>query len=482
MRLTFVDIESMFDPSRVITSHDGIVKDRLNPNGIYSEVIFGKLDQESYGHSCACGKTNGRFYEGENCQHCGRKVQSTEPSIERMGWINLGDFPVVNPNFYKLLLRLAPRKLPRMVGYDVRLTRGGSVEAPDESAGPYDNMGLIRFVEEFPAVVEYLRGESKLPAAQRDEIVALILENTDKVFMTKVPVFSSALRPAIMVGGDAFVTDEINNTFNMLVATSNQIRDAAEEERTEMFVLPLLASIQDLVVQLFDGVVAKIKGKGGFVRNSVMSNRLNFSSRCVITPLPASHGIDDIVLPYLAFMELYRFHLINLTSVTRKISIGEADAAWHRALAGKLVEEVTPEGEVVVRHRPDPAMLALMAELVSKTAGGLSVLFNRNPTINFGSILLLRVAGVKQDYDDLTASINNLILKPLGADFDGDTLNIIPIMDARMKKAFSVFSPKRMFVDRNDGKFNDSLGLDKDMILGLLSALTPPRRQNASTT
>jgi hypothetical protein len=455
LKIEFLSLEEMFDPDRVVTSHEGVTKgkggEKLNPDGIYSEELFGKLNQEIVEFVCPCGDSRGRFYAWQACRKCGEQVVPTEPSIKRMAWIDLGDYPIINPNFYRLMSRLCPKVLPRIVDYDVRLTKKGSVEAAAEGTGPYDNAGLIRFVEEFPEIVQYLASESKLPAPQRDEIVEMIMENADKVFITKIPMFSSSLRPAIMIK-DALVTDELNNTLNMIVSQSNLIKEASEEERTEIFVLPLLYNIQELVNQLFDGVIAKIKSKGGFIRNNVMSNRLNFSGRAVITPLHGSYDVDDIVLPYLMMMELYRFHLINLTQVTKGVGLGEADRLWHRALS---------------EHDAD--MASLMNELITKTKDGLKILFNRNPTINFGSILLLRVAGVKKDYHDLTASINNLILKPLGADYDGDTLNIVPIMDNRMKRAFEVFSPKRMFINRNDGLFNESLSLDKDMILGLSS-------------
>ena len=40
-------------------------------------------------------------------------------------------------------------------------------------------------------------------------------------------------------------------------------------------------------------------------------------------------------------------------------------------------------------------------------------------TINLGSMITLRCAGIKDDMADLTASVHNLILAPLSADYDG---------------------------------------------------------------
>jgi hypothetical protein len=41
--------------------------------------------------------------------------------------------------------------------------------------------------------------------------------------------------------------------------------------------------------------------------------------------------------------------------------------------------------------------------------------------LNYGSILCLKVVGIKEDYEDLTMSVPLNILQLMGADFDGKT-------------------------------------------------------------
>jgi len=48
----------------------------------------------------------------------------------------------------------------------------------------------------------------------------------------------------------------------------------------------------------------------------------------------------------------------------------------------------------------------------------IGILLNRNPTISYGSILYLKVAGIKHDYEDLTMSVHNSILSLLAGDYD----------------------------------------------------------------
>jgi len=99
--------------------------------------------------------------------------------------------------------------------------------------------------------------------------------------------------------------------------------------------------------------------------------------------------------------------------------------------------------------------------------GNLKVLLNRNPTISFGSILSLRLTSIKKDIEDYTMSISNNLLPILGGDYDGDTLNIIAIMDEKFKKFFEPLNPKNMLLNVNDGFFNSAFSLDNEQILGL---------------
>lgn len=94
-----------------------------------------------------------------------------------------------------------------------------------------------------------------------------------------------------------------------------------------------------------------------------------------------------------------------------------------------------------------------------------------NPTINYGSLLLMNVVDIKRGHgDEYTMSLPIQILPVLNADFDGDVLNIISLKTKKLEKAFDkTYNPrKNMFISRNDGLFNDDFNLLKDQSIGLL--------------
>ena len=96
--------------------------------------------------------------------------------------------------------------------------------------------------------------------------------------------------------------------------------------------------------------------------------------------------------------------------------------------------------------------------------GHIPVLINRNPTINYGSIMFMRCIGINDNY---TMSIPLQILKPLAGDFDGDVLNILYIINEEFaRRAEIVFSPKyAMMISHNDGKFDSSVNHSRDTLI-----------------
>lgn len=77
-------------------------------------------------------------------------------------------------------------------------------------------------------------------------------------------------------------------------------------------------------------------------------------------------------------------------------------------------------------------------------------------------MLELKIRSVKKDPTDYTMSIPLSILPGLNADFDGDILNIIALVNEEMKYMFRKFDPiKRMIVSRDTGKLNSYFTITK---------------------
>ena len=76
--------------------------------------------------------------------------------------------------------------------------------------------------------------------------------------------------------------------------------------------------------------------------------------------------------------------------------------------------------------------------------------------INYGSFLMMKVAGVTSDIKNKTLTIPSNVLSGLNADFDGDVLNVFRIIGEYFNKEFSkCLNPRyNMYIDRINGRIN----------------------------
>lgn len=461
MQLNFVDFEQLFDPTAVITNPEGVDKNKnFTPDGIYSEDIFGSMYGNPIEYRCECGATVGKFAEGTTCiePDCKTVVTKRESVVKKQGWIDLGEYKIINPVFYSFVEKVVGKKrLASALKFTRRLDVDGNVvEEAEEGEDDLAGVGTYFFVEQFLDILNYCH-EENTDSKGNNKYQAhydILIHNIDKVLISKIPVFSHRLRPAIILG-EELRFDKINNLFNRLLAASNSLHNLMESEASEMTVCPVVDSLQTFANQIFEMSVSAISGKGGWLRSNLMANRVNFSARCVITPLPVGYDLDEVHMPYTAALELLRFHIINILVKFQKKTFHEALEMWHYASL-----------------RFDPVIYQVMVDIIERSKDGVKILLNRNPTISYGSILFMSMTKIKKDFYDKTMSIPNNTLKLLAGDYDGDVLSVFLIIDEEQKEHFAGFSPRRMLISTNDGKFNTDLGLDKDNQLGLWSFLT----------
>jgi len=450
MRLRVTDLTKGFDAEAVITNHVAVDSktNQFTPDGIFSEEIFGKGISGGMSFSCLCGRVSGRFHSGETCPDCGEQVKHRSSEISRQGWILLEPYFIINPFFYKQFERVVGKELEGIVRYDPKLDLDGNVQNP---GGTYANLGMIRLRERFREVLDHFHMQNKKRASCR-EAYEFICEHEDLVWVDRYPVYSCLLRPAIVIQKQ-FTFAEENNFFNLMINNINTIKAKEGLEKTELSTLPLLAEIQFASNRLYEKVNSVLAGKTGFLRSTLLGSRVNFSVRTVIIPLPIGYEMGEVLYPYLAAVEMFKYEIINVLSRTTG-SYQEASRIWFYATTcfSQRVYDI-------------------LEELVERTEGGLSILLNRNPTIELGSILKVKIAGIKRDYNDLTLSISNHILALIAGDFDGDVITTVSLKDMALKDHFAPLEPRNLVVSQDTGKFNRKLALGKDYFMGLDSFL-----------
>ena len=459
MRLVIQSLESDFNPDALMTEPESFLHKtgEFQKGGLFDEEIFGKLSSYGREYSCECGARNGRFFAGTTCEECGTEVLCQDSLYTRRGWIDLGGHSIIHPLMFLFLKKVIGANYLFSILKGVQEYDQDGMPVLPEKGKLFEGIGMVEFERRFDEILAHFEDGAATSGSEKH--LEMIRANRTRVFATKVPVYNHVLRPAIVQRGKNVIFDEVNNLFNHLIRFNVQLQNLTSQERTKPRLDSILWEFQQKLMEVADYVIVGLSSKHGFLRKNVLGTRVNFSARSVITPLSLGHEIDEVHVPYLTFLELFRFQIINILRNTRKCTVLDADEIWAKA-----------------QSNFDKDIHALCEELI-RSQNGWPALLNRNPSIAFGSILSVRITGVKPDPTDYTFSINNNILRLIGGDYDGDEVNLIPLFDTELVEAFSVFQPQRMMVSRTDYKFNQAMQLSKDHLLGLTILTEDPPQQ-----
>lgn len=483
MKLTRQPSFLKFNPDNLVTSVDilgkkvkttgeeGIDEEKkiFVDTGLFSKRIFGDVESTENEYACECKNLSGKFYEGAICPKCHTPVQFIEPHLNKIGWIDLSgnkydengliaergrEYHIIKYYAYQFLEKVIGRKnLKMIITVPNTITASGELNQEliqqvqeEKEEQKYWFIGLSKFYENYNEILTYYY---KLHKEAETEAYEFLQDPID-VWTDKIPVISALLRPAMRTE-DGLKLDELNNIYIRIITQNNILN--SKTNNLQIIQNSALASLQAQYMILNEKVLDVLKGKDGLIRNNICGARVFYTARNIISPADPETKMDELEVPYLTFLELYKFELINILCKVKDISIMEASEIHFKA-ALEFNEEI----------------YLMMQKIIQDEEVG--VILNRNPTIAYGSMLYLRITKVKKDMTDFTMGVNNLLLSSLAGDYDGDVLNLISIKDKSTKKRFKeVFSPVRMLIDPNNGKFNNTFGLKRDRLLGLNNLL-----------
>ena len=301
---------------------------------------------------------------------------------------------------------------------------------------------VIEFRKRFEEIMHWFKTKKKKKADEIDKV----LSESSAVFCSHIPIYSTLLRPQSNTA-DTFYFNSIDKHVNPLFNLSEKIKSA--EEIDKMFIL---SRIQKRVNALWDTNFQLLNGKEGLIRGQILGGSLNYTSRNVIIPNPELRD-SELDLSYNTFLELYKFKIIYYLMAMDDISLAKAYDIWQQG------------------YKFDERIYQIMQFIIQKENP--KILINRNPTLNYYSMLLMSIRLVKKDISDFTLSVPLSILPGLNADFDGDILNIIGLMNDEIIHIFRKFDPvTRMIMSRDTGYLNDYFAIEKGQMIDLYNYCT----------
>ena len=400
-------------------------------------------------YRCECGKFTGKLFEGEICPSCHKPIEFKDVDIGFTGWISLGNNFILNPFYYNKLASIMSEAslsdiviIKKQVDVDGNIKTLSAEELDEKPRHPFVGIGLIEFRKRFEEIMHWFKTKKKKKADEIDKV----LSESSAVFCSHIPIYSTLLRPQSNTA-DTFYFNSIDKHVNPLFNLSEKIKSA--EEIDKMFIL---SRIQKRVNALWDTNFQLLNGKEGPIRGQILGGSLNYTSRNVIIPNPELRD-SELDLSYNTFLELYKFKIIYYLMAMDDISLAKAYDIWQQG------------------YKFDERIYQIMQFIIQKENP--KILINRNPTLNYYSMLLMSIRLVKKDISDFTLSVPLSILPGLNADFDGDILNIIGLMNDEIIHIFRKFDPvTRMIMSRDTGYLNDYFAIEKGQMIDLYNYCT----------
>lgn len=424
-------------------------KDLKNPDGIYSPRFGQTLDDINPfidRYKCECGAMRSRVHNNEICYVCGTRVKYVDDDFGCFGWIVLNDpYYVIHPNLYKslefligkerLINIITPVEEKDIDGHTIESTKSKPKDEPFYGIGMLDMKKRIKEILDF-----YL---SRAP--QKIDYYNDLLMNIRNIFTQSVPVYTTHLRP-YKLDGERFSFEGTNSLYYMMTKLSIEINnDKLSIYKKKKTKNQLLLDLQIKFCKLYAELEKILAGKKGSFR-TVFGGRYNFTSRVVIVPNPKLR-IDEVVMPYKAMVELLQQRIVNILQKSYNISYSNAYDIWEKSQIEK-----------------DERVYQIIMGLIKDEPRGIAVLINRNPTIGYGSIQQMFVVDICDSY---TLGLPLQILPLLGADFDGDVLNVMYIINRSFFESANIsLNPRNaMYISRNDGRLSKDLIHNKDTLI-----------------
>lgn len=453
----------------IISDYQPIQKELKAPNGIFS-TKFGQTLSDTNPfidrYKCKCGFYKSRIYNNVVCPRCNEPVKYVDDNYQCFGWFTLDDpHYVIHPTLYKSLESLiGSQRLINILDKQEEVdTDGHTIEKKkvpkkkryephrkeQKDNEPYYGLGMEWFRKHFEEVFDhYLMSASN--KANKQVYYDFIMENRDKLFSQSIPVYTTHLRPYDVSEKSKFAYEPTNSMYTLmsrLVSLLNSSKNLKMYNRHKKSKEKLNFSLLVQFNKLYAEIDKILSGKKGNVRQ-LAGGRFNFSSRDVIVQNPELQ-LDNITLPYWCLVDILQQRIIKILTMTYNMSYSDAYQKWYKA-----------------NISPDKTIIEIINGLIKSdhNGRGLAVIINRNPSIGRGSILQMFCIGMTFDY---TMALPLGILDLLGADFDGDVLNVYMIInEAFFQRTFEVFNPRNsMYISNNDGYLNTSVMPYKDNLI-----------------
>lgn len=396
--------------------------------------------------SCSCGMLKGKFRLGEYCENCNTEVrESVEDELVPYVYIRKphGVSKLVNPKVWMLLrnkLQFSKGKFD-LIKYltdpyyepEIKSSENiNSVLLKLDQAG-LDIRNYNNFINRFYEYMDFLfelkefKGRVKGP---KPELYDFIMENKEFIFSDYIPVLNKTLLVVEKTNVGSYVDQQLTLMIDAIrlmtgidVETNagTQMRLSTKMTRTSR----CLCLLSDFYYKLYKNFFSP---KTALLRRHIGGTRVDFSFRTVISSNTDPHTYDELHIPWSAAISVLRLHIVN--------------KLLKRGFCPKEISHYLVKYALEYDELLDNIFQELIDDAKGVNNKGIPCICNRNPSLLKGSIMRCYITKVKTDTNDSTTSISSLITGNLNADFDGDEMNFMLLLDNDTDKRLHLIAPE----------------------------------------
>jgi len=473
IHLELVNLDDVYHSLRnspVLANHQDVTteagKEALN------RLIFDRYEGDSLNilPSCNCGHLIGGQYEGIECPECETICQSTmDRPLESLIWLKAptGITRLMNPTAWIMLSDALTVSNFNMLEWfcDPSYKPTGKFHPKFQKLDSYKfERGLNYFYENFDKIMDAIFSLRihKLSGPDGDDIVHWVRMNRNSIFCEYLPMPSKVGFVVETGGAGTFIDKTITlavDALRTIIGIENPVVPLTGFRR-QARATRAIKTLAEYYLKFFKDTLG---GKPGIFRKHVFGGRIHYSGRAVISSISEPHDYEELHLPWSLSVQLFKTHLTN------KLLRGSED---REPMSPNQIERLLRESTLQYNEIIDNLFKELIREAPHK---GIPCLFQRNPSLARGSAQQLFITKVKTDVRVTTISFSTLCLKAPNADYDGDEMNLMLILDKVMYVRLSRMAPHLGAFDLGEPrKLSGNLAIPAPVVATIANYLDHP--------
>lgn len=396
------------------------------------------IDQDFYSTvpSCDCAFLTGKINLRHTCPECSTEVQHPmEGDVDFRMWFRApeGVDSFISPVILLMLREHYKYQSFNFIHWLIVTDTTQADARPQREIEMLLDMGIKRglnfFVQNF---FQYLDCLNRLPCFTKkdsQDLMALLQSLYDKDPVTLFPRFIPIPNKSQLVMEtasdsrfvDVELLEDVFDAIEMMKGIDTPFYNYRKRQRENRAAKSLIRMSN----YYHKGLYSLLSKKSGWYRKEMFGFRTPFSTRAVISSNSGKHRYDEIQLSWGQMVTTFDRHLHNLLM----------NRGYTPSQAIRLVKAST--------LRYNPLIDELLTKLLKDTPNsrGFVAIFIRNPSLTRSSTQAVWINGYKKDPRDITTSMSPLVLVGYVADFDGDAMTTMPMLDQVMTEGVKNLAP-----------------------------------------